>query len=159
QEHFLGALTPAPHESAMLALAFAQLPPDTELFVTARDLPTTRTTTALIPTAVAIRTEPNGLPSGPAEPDPTYRWHNAIPLVRVEHHLATWQLISSPHGRHLLQPRFGIVTRHPVGALGQLIVAGGLAPFFASAAAGQPSATLPVPRFTPGTKELVLLPQ
>ena len=133
-----------------------------KLFVTARDIPQVETGTSddTLARAVAMRTDFQGRPGGPArlsEEGPTW---GGIRVVPVEGNLAAWEL-KNPLPLASPEISFGlIVVGESEPRDGQsFLLTGGLAPFYGGSYSPSPrqASTLPVPRFVPRNESVNVL--
>ncbi len=144
----------------LLALNLSSVPTGFEVFVTARDLPSLNQEAKARPLAVAVRTDPNGYRLSVRSDASLLLWNCSIPMVKVENNLACWEFVlTPPPGRPpLVQFGLSMIAPHGFRPDRTMQAALGFAPFYTTAAAGQPSGTLAIPRFTPGTVPVDLLP-
>jgi hypothetical protein len=140
----------------VLAFALANLVEKTVVLATETDIQPGEIPT-LKSRAVAMRTTRSGVPLGQINGVAGAAWDGQIAMFEVEDNLAAWELIRpiQTGGPDLV---FGLAFLVPRGSPPALItIAEGLAPFFSTATAKQPSRTLPVPRFIPGVFQQNLL--
>jgi len=150
EETYQGALA---DRGVVLALNFSSVPVGCELFVTVHELPPTDAPSGWSARSMLATTDANGAARGTHTSTPEYYWNKAIPMVPVgSGNLSCWKILQSMRSSRT-ELQFGIAIIGPVNEVlaRAFQVAAGLAPFYTTARAGQPSSTLPVPRFTPGT--------
>jgi hypothetical protein len=159
QAAFPGAFAPggaSPDErGTILAVALMGLPEDAIALATITDVEPVAPFTASGPgeSAIAVQSTATGSPLTGLPKSEGARWRGSLPMYRIKAGLAIWELVRAmPGGTSTVT--FGLVLLIPRSSLPTAItLAGSLAPFFSTALAGQPSATLPVPRFIPGLSQ------
>ena len=148
QEQVRGATADS---GTMFALALPNLPIGCSAYVTSTNLGPTATQVEPVVHAVKVSTGANGSRASQAETPPVFLWAQRTLMVPVSNNLACWEVIAPFDEIDGATVRFGlsIVVRQEIEPGRMISVAGGLAPFYSSAAAIRPSQSLAVPRFLP----------
>jgi hypothetical protein len=140
-------------DSGTIIAAFLEgVPPEYRLVATVSEIPISLATmTESITSASIVRTHADGSGAERVMSPAMMIWDQQVPMLALEpsRWMATWEIVKAS-SRETLTFGIALVGPKDVAPPAKIRVCVGLAPFYTTPMARQPSATLPIPRFLPG---------